>query len=101
VSPKLRNNDEVEKKKAREALVASTFPVWGQRAEAQLGEGPFFAGSKVHVVDVKLYMIVRWFAGGKVDHVPPTVFAPHTKLMRLHDAVRDDPRVKGWNAKWM
>ena len=44
-------------------------------------------------------MIVRWFAGGKVDHVPATIFARFPKLMRVHDAVRDDARVKAWYAK--
>jgi len=88
-----------KKKKAREALVASVFPVWGANAERALGDGPFFAGAKLHVVDLKLYMIVRWFLGGAVDHVPATVFASFPKLTRVHDAVRDDARVKAWVAK--
>jgi prostaglandin-H2 D-isomerase / glutathione transferase len=100
VGPTLRITDEAEKKKAREALVASYFPLWGQKAEAQIGAGPFFGGAKIQVVDVKLYMVVRWFVGGKVDHVPATVFSAYPRLIRLHDAVRDDPRVKAWNARW-
>ena len=101
VTPSLRLTDEGEKKKAREALVQSYFPMWGQKADAQIGDGPFLAGSKIHVADVKLYMIVRWFAGGKVDHVPATIFSAYPKLTRLHDAVRDDARVRAWNAKWI
>ncbi len=101
VGPTLRIADEGEKKKAREALVASYFPTWGQKTEAQLGDGPFFAGAKMHVVDIKLYMIVRWFVGGKVDHVPANIFGAFPKLNRLHDAVRDDARVKAWNARWL
>jgi glutathione S-transferase len=100
LTPTLRITDEAEKKKAREALAASYLPTWGQKAEAQLGDGPFFAGAKLHVVDIKLYMVTRWLASGKVDFIPPTVFAAYSKLTRLHDAVRDDPRVKAWNARW-
>ncbi len=99
VGPTNRITDEAEKKKAREALVASVLPAWAERAERQIGDGPFFAGTKVHVVDLKLHMAVRWFAGGKVDHIPPTVFSGYPKLTRVHDAVRDDARVMSWYAK--
>jgi glutathione S-transferase len=99
VSPTIRIADESEKKKAREALVASYLPTWGANVEKQLGDGPFFAGAAIHVVDFKLHMAVRWFNGGKVDHIPATIFASFPKLTRLHDAVRDDARVKAWYAK--
>ena len=45
-----------------------------------------------NVVDLKLHMAVRWFIGGKVDHIPATIFAGYPKLMRVHDAVRDHRR---------
>jgi glutathione S-transferase len=99
VTPSMRMADAAEKKKAREALVQSFFPTWGAFAEKQIGEGPFFGGAKLFVVDIKLHMAVRWFAGGAVDHVPPTVFSAFPKLMRVHDSVRDDARIKAWYAK--
>ena len=99
VVPTMRMTDEAEKKKAREALVATFFPTWGAMTERQLGDGPFVGGSELHVVDIKLHMAVRWFAGGIVDHVPATIFAGFPKLMRVHDSVRDDARVKAWYAK--
>lgn len=98
VSPTIRM-PEPEKKAAREALVAGYLPAWAAIAEKHLGDGPFFAGGKLHVVDLKLHMAVRWFAGGKVDHIPATIFAGYPKLVRLHDAVRDDAGVKRWYAK--
>lgn len=97
--PSLRISDEAEKKTAREALVASYLPTWGANAEKHIGDGPFFGGAKIQVVDFKLHMAVRWFAGGKVDHVPATIFSSFPKLTRLHDAVRDDARVKAWYAR--
>jgi glutathione S-transferase len=101
VSPTLRITDDAEKKKAREALVQTFFPTWGANAEKHLpSDGPFVAGSKIHVVDLKLYMAVRWFANGKVDHVPATVFASFPKLTRLFEAVHNDPTVKAWTAKF-
>ena len=99
VTPTLRMKDEAEKKKAREELVASYFPTWGERVERQIGDGPFFAGEKIHVVDMKLHMAVRWFAGGNVDHVPATIFGGFPKLTRVHDAVRDDARIEAWYAR--
>lgn len=99
VSPTIRISDAAEKQKAREALVASYLPSWGERAEKQIGDGPFFAGGKLHVVDLKLFMAVRWFAGGNVDHIPATVFAGFPKLTRVYESVRDDARIKAWYAK--
>jgi glutathione S-transferase len=99
VGPTMRITDEAEKKKAREALVASFLPAWGAYAEKQMGGGPFFAGAQLHVVDLKLHLAVRWFLGGKVDHVPATIFSAFPRLMRVHDAVRDDARVKSWYAR--
>jgi len=99
VAPTLRITNPDEKRTAREALATGYLPQWGERAERQLGDGPFFAGGKLHVVDVKLFVAVRWFVSGTVDHVPSTVFDPNAKLMRLFAAVRDDARVRAWYAK--
>jgi glutathione S-transferase len=95
----LRMTDEAEKKTAREALVASHLPEWARLTEKHIGDGPFFAGAKIHVVDLKLHMVVRWLADGKVDHIPPRIFSGFPKLMRVHDAVRDDSRIKSWYAR--
>jgi len=98
VSPTIRLGD-AEKKAAREALVAGFLPRWAEAAEKNIGSGPFFGGEKIHVVDLKLHMAVRWFIGGKVDHIPATIFAGCPKLMRVHDSVRDHARVKSWYAR--
>lgn len=99
IAPTLRIADEAEKKKAREALAASLLPTWAANAEKHIGTGPFFAGEKAHVVDLKLHMIVRWLASGVVDHIPASIFSAFPKLTGVHDAVRDDARVKAWYAK--
>jgi len=98
VGPTLRMADE-GKKAAREALAAGYMPAWAQTAEKNITGAPFFGGEKINVVDLKLHMAVRWFIGGKVDHIPATIFAGYPKLMRVHDAVRDHPGVKSWYAK--
>jgi glutathione S-transferase len=96
VTPTMRMTDAAEKKKAREALASSYLPAWAEATEKNLGEGPFFAGSTLNVVDLKLHMTVRWFASGKLDHVPATIFSGYPRLNKVHDAVRDDPRVMSW-----
>lgn len=98
VSPTVRMGD-AEKKLAREALVAEFLPTWGKFAERNIEGEPFFGGAALNVVDLKLYMAVRWFNGGKVDHVPATIFAGFPKLIRIHDAVRDHAGVKAWYAR--
>jgi len=98
VMPKLGISDPDEKMKARQALAEGYLPSWAGFVEKQLGDGPFFAGDKLHVVDIKLYIAVRWFASGGVDHVPNTVFAAFPKLTRVFESVRDDARIKAWYA---
>ncbi len=98
VTPTLRMADD-EKQRAREGLAASYLPTWAANAESHLGDGPFIAGAKLHVADLKLHMAVRWFLGGKVDYIPATIFAGYPKLNRVHDAVRDHEGVKAWYAK--
>jgi glutathione S-transferase len=98
VGPTIRMAD-TEKKAAREALVAGYLPDWARAAEKNILGEPFFGGAKIQVVDLKLHMAVRWFIGGKVDHIPATIFSNYPRLMRVHDAVRDHPGVKGWYAK--
>jgi len=100
VGPLLRiTSDAEEKKRVRTELAETYLPTWGALTEKQLGDGPFFGGDKLNVVDIKLYMVVRWFASGGVDHVPSEVFARFPKLTRLYESVRDDARIKAWTEK--
>ena len=98
ISPTLSMGD-AEKKAAREALVAAFLPAWANAAERNITAAPFFAGDKIHVVDLKLYQVVRWLSSGKVDHIPATIFAGCPRLTGVHDAVRDHPGVKAWYAR--
>src|SRR5688500_5969138 len=90
---------EAEKKAAREAMAQGFLPAWAAAAEKNIEGEPFFGGAKLNVVDLKLHMAVRWFIGGKVDHIPATIFAGCSKLLRVHDAVRDHAAVKSWYAR--
>ena len=98
VAPTIRMA-EPEKKATREALVADFLPAWARAAEKNITGTPFFGGERIQVVDLKLYMAVRWFIGGKVDYIPATIFADYPKLIGVHDAARDHAGVKSWYAK--
>ena len=96
VGPILRITDDAQKRTAREELARNYLPTWGTNVEQQLGEHPFVGGEKLHVVDLKLYMIVRWMISGTVDHVPTTVFDHCPKLKRVFEAVSEHSGVKTW-----
>jgi prostaglandin-H2 D-isomerase / glutathione transferase len=98
IGPTLRMTD-AEKKTAREAIVATYLPQWASNVERNITGAPFFGGANLNVVDLKLHMAVRWFNGGKVDHIPATIFADHPRLVGVHDAVRDHAGVKAWYAR--
>jgi glutathione S-transferase len=90
---------EAQKKAVREELAANYLPLWGRNAEKHIPEaGPFFQGAKLHVVDIKLFAVLRWFKSGALDHIASSIFDGYPKLSRVHDAVRDDARIKAWYA---
>lgn len=97
-TPILRISEETAKLAARQELAAKYLPTWATHVEAQLGDGPFVGGATISVADIKLYLIVRWIAGGGVDHVPKDVFAPFEKLTRVYRAVAEHPKVASWVA---
>jgi glutathione S-transferase len=100
ISPTMRIKDEAERKRAREALAADYIPAWAAFAERQVGDaGPFFAGAALHVVDIKLFVALRWLKSGTVDHIPATLLDGYGKLGRVFAAVRDDARIQSWAAK--
>ncbi|MBL8608333.1 MAG: glutathione S-transferase family protein [Myxococcales bacterium] len=98
MTPSLRMKDDAEKKKAREVIAATYLPAWAGYAAAQIA-GPFVAGAKIHVADIKLAVVTKWFVSGAVDHIPTTVFADHPKLLGLYEAFYADPRVVAWYAR--
>ena len=98
VGPTIRMEAD-EKRRVREALVAGFLPQWAAAAERQIVSAPFFGGERLQVVDLKLHMAVRWFLGGKVDHIPADIFAGFPRLMGIHDAVRDHAGVQSWYAR--
>jgi glutathione S-transferase len=96
ISPLLRITDEAQRRSAREDLARSYLPAWGAHVERQLGAGPFVAGNTLQVVDLKLYMVVRWLTSGTIDHVPTTVFDHCPKLKQLSQRVGEHAGVKAW-----
>lgn len=98
VGPTIRMG-EAEKKAARTEIAANYLPAWARFAEKNITAEPFFGGAKLQVVDLKLHMAVRWFIGGKVDHIPANIFDGCPKLLRVHAAVGNHDGVKAWQAK--
>jgi glutathione S-transferase len=98
IDPTMRMEDPVQKQRAREELATGWLQTWGANIEKQIA-GPFVAGERIHVVDLKLYVIVNWFARGTLDHIPADLFRGFPKLMRLYAAVKDHPKVAEWVAK--
>jgi glutathione S-transferase len=99
LAPSLRMAED-DKKRAREELAASYLPAWAAHAERALADdGPFAGGARLHVVDLKIYLIVRFLTSGRLDYIPATILSAYPKLNRVHDAVRDHAGVKSWYAR--
>ncbi|HTM44546.1 MAG TPA: glutathione S-transferase family protein [Polyangiaceae bacterium] len=97
LAPTGKMKDEAEKRAAREALASGPLQLWGGRIEKQI-RGPFLAGEKLCVADIKVFQIVNAFKANTFDHIPPTVFQDFPKLNALHQAVAAHPKIAGWRA---
>lgn len=91
--------DPDQKRRAREELASGRMQSWGANLEKQLSDGPFFAGERIQVVDIKLYVLMNWFVKGVLDHIPRDVYAGFSKMTRLFEAVKQHPRVVDWQSR--
>lgn len=90
------SEDEDRKKKLRQELAQDYMKTWAQNVEKQI-EGPFVAGSRISVADLKLYILVNWIKKG-LDHIPKDYFDSYPCLSGLFDAVAAHPKVIDWYA---
>jgi len=94
-----RIKDEAEKKRARQEAAAGYLQEWGAAVERQIGAGPYLAGAKLCVADLKLFVAAGAYLKGTIDYIPSDVFGVFPKLLRLVDAVKQHPRVVDWYAR--
>jgi glutathione S-transferase len=94
MNPVLAIKEPAEKAAARGKLATETIPEWAGRMEACLGDGgPYVAGETLHVADLKIYVLAKWFASGSIDLVPADVLTPFARLWRIHETVKAHPGV--------
>ena len=99
MGPIIRIKDEAEKKRARQEAAAGYLPEWGAAVERQIGAGPYLAGAKLCVADLKLFVAVGAYQKGTIDYIPKDVFGAFPKLLKLVEAVKQHPRVVDWYAR--
>jgi prostaglandin-H2 D-isomerase / glutathione transferase len=98
IGPSGKIADAEEKKKAREELSSGYLQTWGRSLERQI-TGPFVAGERISVADIKLFQIVSSFKKGVLDHIPTTVFAAFPRLEGVYDAVARHPKIVEWRSQ--
>ncbi len=98
LGPTGRIKDPAEKKLAREALATGYFPEWGGQIEKQI-TGPYVGGAALSVADLKLFVALTPILKGSIDHLPPGIFKPFSKLLALVEAVKAHPAVVKWYAR--
>jgi glutathione S-transferase len=87
----IRMDDPVQRKAARKKLAANYIPDWSASMEQLIGDGPYLAGTKPSVADIKLYMVEKWVSSGGIDHIPADTFDPFIKLKAVASAMKNHP----------
>lgn len=98
IGPSGKLTDPAEKKKAREELASGYLQAWGHSLERQIS-GPFVAGERIQVADIKLFQILASFKKGVLDHIPTSVFSAFPKLEGVYEAVAAHPKIVAWRAR--
>jgi prostaglandin-H2 D-isomerase / glutathione transferase len=91
-----------QKKAQRKALVEGPLPLYLARLQQRLEAhgGRYFAGDRLSVADLKVFVLIRHLKSGVLDHVPtdlPDRVAP--KLVEHYERIKNDPGVKAYYAK--
>lgn len=95
LGPSGRIEDEEAKKRARQEFASGFLKNWSANAEREV-RGPFVAGDRIQVADVKLFIIMNSFKSGVIDHVPTDCFKEFPKLEALFAAVAANPKIRAW-----
>eukprot|EP01090_Pellita_catalonica_P013491 TRINITY_DN3218_c0_g3_i2.p1 TRINITY_DN3218_c0_g3~~TRINITY_DN3218_c0_g3_i2.p1 ORF type:complete len:211 (-),score=50.21 TRINITY_DN3218_c0_g3_i2:32-637(-) len=74
-----------ELKAAREALTADAgaLTVWFKRFNEQLAGKKYTVGDSLTIADLKTYAILRWMAGGTMEHIPKDIAVKHANIAAL------------------
>jgi prostaglandin-H2 D-isomerase / glutathione transferase len=91
-----------EKKAQRKVLVEGPLPFYLTRLQHRLDErgGQYFAGERLSVADLKVFVWLRHLKSGALDHVPTDLVdrvAP--KLVEHYERVKNEPGVKAYYAR--
>ena len=91
-----------QKKAQRKALVEGPLPFYLARLQQRLEAhgGRYFAGGKLSVADLKVFVLIRQLKSGVLDYVPadlPDRIAP--KLVEHYERIKNEPGVKAYYAK--
>ena len=83
-------------KHARETLAADVLPRYLRWLQNQLEAhgGDFFADHRLTVADLKVFVMLRWFSSGKLDHIPADLVetvAP--KLVTFNERIAAIPAI--------
>ncbi len=93
-----RGKEGDEKKAAREAFAAGPLLRWAADIEREV-VGPFLGGDALQVADLKLFVVMKWFTSGGLDHISADCFSGFPKLVGHHAAARAHPGVTSWYAR--
>lgn len=92
-----------EQKEARFALVNGSMPVYLRWLQSQLMAhgGEYFAGNRLTVADLKVFVDVRGLNSGRLDHVPTDLVEKVAPALNAHmERIANMPAVLQYYAKF-
>jgi glutathione S-transferase len=90
-----------ELKAAREKLADGWIAIFlkGLNEMLERGGGKYFAGNRLSVADLKVWVTTKWFISGQLDHIPTDIVEKNAPLLAEHaERVAADPIVTAYYA---
>eukprot|EP00698_Gefionella_okellyi_P003059 TRINITY_DN1287_c0_g1_i1.p1 TRINITY_DN1287_c0_g1~~TRINITY_DN1287_c0_g1_i1.p1 ORF type:complete len:210 (-),score=41.86 TRINITY_DN1287_c0_g1_i1:246-875(-) len=86
---------------ARKQLATEKIPIFFNAFEKLLeaAGGQFFAGGKLTVADLKVYVLMNWLQSGILDHIPADVLRGYTGIQGLYKRIAEIPAVAAYREK--
>jgi glutathione S-transferase len=92
--------DEAKKKEMREELAHAVIPQYLAMLEPrleQLKASPGFQSkTRVYIHEIVVYLLLKHFRMGVLDHIPATIADPFPLFCAVFDKLYEHPKVKEW-----
>jgi len=101
IAGSIHEEDEARKTALRKKLAEDIIPTWAANVEKHLtsrGLNEFMAGKSLTIADLEFMNTLVWVQSGILDGIPTDIFAKYPTIMKIHQNICNDAKIKAYYA---